>query len=156
MSAHGDVSARRVRHRPRVQRSYQERKAQLRRAAYLTLEDPDEPFNGGIAFNTIPPRGISDMEQLSGGEKTVAALALLCDLQREPGAVLVLDEVDAALDNVNVSSQQYVKKRSDDFQCVVISLKDRFYEKADALVGTYKDAAKRTSATLTLDLNAYD
>jgi structural maintenance of chromosome 1 len=46
--------------------------------AYLTLENPEEPYLHGIKYNAMPPRKrFSDMDQLSGGEKTVAALALL-------------------------------------------------------------------------------
>ncbi len=46
--------------------------------AYLTLENLQEPYLEGIKYNAIPPnKRFRDMEQLSGGEKTVAALALL-------------------------------------------------------------------------------
>ena len=68
----------------------------------------------------------------------------------------VFIEVDAALDNVNVKKIcNYIKQRSKDFQCVVISLKDIFFEHADALVGICKDVDKLSSKILTLDLNAY-
>ena len=53
--------------------------------AYLSLENDDEPFLGGIRFNAMPPtKRFRDMEQLSGGEKTVAALALLFAIHRSP------------------------------------------------------------------------
>eukprot|EP01117_Protostelium_nocturnum_P006632 TRINITY_DN2388_c0_g1_i1.p1 TRINITY_DN2388_c0_g1~~TRINITY_DN2388_c0_g1_i1.p1 ORF type:complete len:1232 (-),score=660.40 TRINITY_DN2388_c0_g1_i1:54-3749(-) len=126
--------------------------------AYLTLENLDEPYLEGIKFNAIPPsKRFRDMEQLSGGEKTVAALALLFAIHSyRPSPFFVLDEVDAALDAQNVSNvAAYIKKRSDDLQCIVISLKDTFYEKADALVGIYKDLGSNSSSTLTLDLNNY-
>ncbi len=46
--------------------------------AYLSLEDTEEPYLGGIKFTAMPPmKRFRHMEQLSGGEKTVAALALL-------------------------------------------------------------------------------
>lgn len=48
------------------------------------------------------------------------------------------------------------RARQDKLQCVVISLKDSFYEKADALVGVYKDKASQRSGTLTLDLRQYE
>jgi len=70
-----------------------------------------------------------DMEQLSGGEKTVAALALLFAIHSYPPApFFVVDEVDAALDNINLRKVcNYISQRSKiDFQCIVISLKDMF------------------------------
>lgn len=69
----------------------------------------------------------------------------------------MLDEIDAALDNVNVKRVcNYIRQRSVDFQCIVISLKDMFYEQADALVGICRDVAGCTSRTLTLDLTHFD
>lgn len=99
----------------------------------------------------------SDMDQLSGGEKTMAALALLFSLHSYRQApFFVLDEVDAALDNVNVKKIcNYIKQRSQDFQCVVISLKDMFFEHAECLVGICKDVAALSSQVLTLDLKQY-
>ena len=103
--------------------------------AYLTLEDPDEPFNTGITFNNAAHEAISGHGAAEWWRRLVAALALLFAIYSvNPAPFLVLDEVDAALDNVNVSKvSNYIKKRANDFQCVVISLKDSFYEKADAL-----------------------
>ncbi len=80
---------------------------------------------------------------MSGGEKTVAALALLFAIHSfHPAPFFVLDEVDAALDNVNVNKvSNYIKSRAQDsgLQCIVISLKETFYTKADALIGIYRD-----------------
>ena len=53
--------------------------------AYLNLENEDDPFLQGIKYTTMPPtKRFRDMEQLSGGEKTVAALALLFSIHRYP------------------------------------------------------------------------
>jgi structural maintenance of chromosome 1 len=72
--------------------------------AFLSLDDSEEPFLGGIKYHAMPPmKRFRDMEQLSGGEKTVAALALLFAIHSyRPAPFFVMDEVDAALDNVNV------------------------------------------------------
>jgi len=72
--------------------------------AYLTLENTDEPYSSGTRFTAMPPmKRFRDMDQLSGGEKTMAALALLFSIHSYRQApFFVLDEVDAALDNVNV------------------------------------------------------
>jgi structural maintenance of chromosome 1 len=67
-----------------------------------------------------------------------------------PSPFFVLDEVDAALDNVNVArvaayihakSRENADQRSTGhaFQSVVISLKDTFFDKADGLIGVYRD-----------------
>ena len=67
--------------------------------AYLTLEDTDEPFVAGLRYHAMPPmKRFRDMDQLSGGEKTMAALALLFAIHTfQPAPFFVLDEVDAAL-----------------------------------------------------------
>jgi len=127
--------------------------------AYLSLDDSEEPYKGGIKFNAMPPmKRFRDMEQLSGGEKTIAALALLFAIHSyRPAPFFIMDEVDAALDNVNVQKVcNYIQKRSADFQCIVISLKDMFYERSHSLVGICRDVATSSSRTLTLDLTKFD
>lgn len=127
--------------------------------AYLSLEQQDEPYLGGIKFNAMPPtKRFRDMDQLSGGERTVAALALLFAIHDfRPSPFFVLDEVDAALDSLNVGKvSSYVKSRAPDLQTIVISLKDSFYERADALIGIYRDVNVKGSRLLTLDLTTYD
>jgi len=127
--------------------------------AYLSLDDSDEPYRGGMKFNAMPPmKRFRDMEQLSGGEKTVAALSLLFAIHSyRPAPFFIMDEVDAALDNVNVLKVcNYIRQRSDDFQCIVISLKDMFYERSESLVGICRDVSSNSSRTLTLDLTRFD
>eukprot|EP00445_Apocalathium_hangoei_P079666 CAMPEP_0204186514 /NCGR_PEP_ID=MMETSP0361-20130328/56050_1 /ASSEMBLY_ACC=CAM_ASM_000343 /TAXON_ID=268821 /ORGANISM="Scrippsiella Hangoei, Strain SHTV-5" /LENGTH=110 /DNA_ID=CAMNT_0051146821 /DNA_START=45 /DNA_END=377 /DNA_ORIENTATION=+ len=102
-----------------------------------------------------PAKRFRDMHLLSGGEKTLAAMALLFAVhayQKPP--FMVLDEVDAALDANNVRALAgYVEQA--ECQTIVISLKDRFFVRAEALVGVWKDKPKETSAVLTLDLTRY-
>ena len=127
--------------------------------AYLTLDNTEEPYQAGIRFTAMPPmKRFRDMDQLSGGEKTMAALALLFSIHSYRQApFFVLDEVDAALDNVNVKKIcNYIRQRSRDFQCVVISLKDMFFEHADILVGICKDVETLSSRVLTLNLRSFD
>jgi hypothetical protein len=97
------------------------------------------------------------MDQLSGGEKTVAALALLFAIHSfRQAPFFVLDEVDAALDNVNVQKVcHYIRQRSKNFQCIVISLKDMFFEHADVLFGVCKDVSSLSSRVLSLNLREY-
>lgn len=68
-----------------------------------------------------------------------------------------MDEVDAALDNVNIRKVcNYVRQRAQtDFQCIVISLKDLFYERSQSLVGICRDVGSNSSKTLTLDLTKF-
>ena len=74
-------------------------------SAFLTIHDQEEPYLHGIKFTAMPPsKRYRDMEQLSGGEKTLAALALIFAIHSyRPSPFFVLDEVDAALDNQNVA-----------------------------------------------------
>ncbi|CAH8381616.1 unnamed protein product [Eruca vesicaria subsp. sativa] len=139
--------------------------------AYLNLENEDDPFLHGIKYTTMPPtKRFRDMEQLSGGEKTVAALALLFSIHSyRPTPFFILDEVDAALDNLNVAKvAQFIRSKScqaardnqdaedgHGFQSIVISLKDSFYDKAEALVGVYRDVDKSCSSTMSFDLRNY-
>ncbi|XP_052886375.1 structural maintenance of chromosomes protein 1 [Gossypium arboreum] len=139
--------------------------------AYLNLENEDDPFLQGIKYTAMPPtKRFRDMEQLSGGEKTVAALALLFSIHSyKPSPFFILDEVDAALDNLNVAKVAgFIRSKSCDgartsqdseigsgFQSIVISLKDSFYDKAEALVGVYRDSERSCSRTLTFDLTKY-
>ncbi|EFN54639.1 hypothetical protein CHLNCDRAFT_52951 [Chlorella variabilis] len=131
--------------------------------AYLSLDSSDEPFLHGIKFTAMPPtKRFRDMEQLSGGEKTVAALALLFAIHSfQPSPFFVLDEVDAALDATNVVRvANYMRHMTRDdtqgsFQGIVISLKDVFFEKADALVGVCRDTERGCSETYTFDLERF-
>ena len=127
--------------------------------AYLNVDNTEEPYLGGVRFHVMPPnKRFRDMEQLSGGEKTVAALALLFSMHSiHPAPFFLLDEVDAALDKANIARvARYLQSRKRDIQFIVVSLQDRFYENADSLIGVMFDQAQRCSATLSLDLSVYN
>ncbi|RCH97189.1 Structural maintenance of chromosomes protein 1, partial [Rhizopus stolonifer] len=127
--------------------------------AYLSTEDADEPYLEGLKYHAMPPmKRFRDMEQLSGGEKSVAALALLFAIHSyKPSPFFVLDEVDAALDNTNVSTvANYLREHATpEFQFIVISLKHTLYERAQSLVGIYRDQDINSSKTMTLLLDQY-
>lgn len=142
--------------------------APLGGSAFLALEDEEGAFTGGIKFECMPPnKRYRAMEQLSGGEKTIAALALLFAIHTyRPSPFFVLDEVDAALDNDNVERvSNYIRMRSNrnanedesfrPFQCLVISLKDGFFSKSESLVGVYREVEENSSRALTLNLSEY-
>ncbi|PKI83176.1 Structural maintenance of chromosomes protein 1 [Malassezia vespertilionis] len=127
--------------------------------AYLTLEDTDEPYRTGIRYHAMPPmKRFRDMDQLSGGEKTVAALALLFAIHTyHPAPFFVLDEVDAALDAQNVVRvAEYIRAHaSEQLQFIVISLKASMYERSQALLGVYRNQEANSSKSVTMDLEQY-
>jgi len=123
-------------------------------SAYLDLDDAEEPYNGGITFTACPPgKRFFPMELLSGGEKSMASMALLFAMHSyQPPPFMILDEVDAPFDKKNTDSLvRYLQKLK--FQCLVISLKDTFFKNSDALVGIYKDKVAQTSGVVTLPLS---
>lgn len=125
--------------------------------AYLDMEDSTEPYLAGLKYHAMPPlKRFRDMEHLSGGEKTIAALALLFAIHSyQPSPFFVLDEVDAALDNVNVSRvAKYVREHaSPGMQFIVISLKAGFFQESETLVGVMRDQGKMSSKYLSLDVS---
>jgi structural maintenance of chromosome 1 len=126
-------------------------------SAYLDIEDSDSPYLSGIKYHAMPPlKRFRDMEHLSGGEKTMAALALLFAIHSfQPSPFFVLDEVDAALDNANVEKiREYIRKNAGPgMQFVVISLKTGLFAGSESLVGVYRDQEVNSSNTLTLDVS---
>ncbi|XP_032683016.1 structural maintenance of chromosomes protein 1A [Odontomachus brunneus] len=127
--------------------------------AFLGPENPEEPYLDGINYNCVAPgKRFQPMSNLSGGEKTVAALALLFAIHSfQPAPFFVLDEIDAALDNTNIGKvASYIRDKTSSLQTIVISLKEEFYSHADALIGICPDVGEcLESKVLTLDLTTY-
>ena len=137
--------------------------------AFLGPENPEEPYLEGINYNCVAPgKRFQPMLNLSGGEKTIAALALLFAIHSfQPAPFFVLDEIDAALDNTNIGKvASYIAGRtedpSDSMNVIVISLKDEFYSHADGLIGVCPDrdamgehADCLVSKVLSLDLREF-
>ncbi len=125
--------------------------------AHMSLEDDDEPYLAGVKYHAMPPlKRFRDMEHLSGGEKTMAALALLFAVHTyAPSPFFVLDEVDAALDNANtLQLANYVKEHAGPgMQFVVISLKTGLFQNSETLVGVMRDQGVNSSRVLTLDVS---
>ena len=121
------------------------------------MEDGDEPYLDGIKYHAMPPlKRFRDMEHLSGGEKTMAALALLFAVHSyQPSPFFVLDEVDAALDNANVAKiANYIKEHArPGMQFIVISLKTGLFQNSEGLIGIYRDQGANSSKSLTLDVS---
>lgn len=125
--------------------------------SYLDTEDSEEPYKAGLKYHAMPPlKRFRDMEHLSGGEKTMAALALLFAVHSyQPSPFFVLDEVDAALDNANVSRiAAYIQEHAGPgMQFIVISLKTGLFQSSETLVGIMRDQAANSSKALTLDVS---
>jgi len=119
------------------------------------------PFDDEIIFNAMPPgKPFREMQQLSGGEKSVASLALLFAIHSyKPSPFFILDEIDAALDQRNVQRVcNYIQHKSKhNTQIIVISLKDKFFSFADSLIGVCKDRRDGgdSSMVLSIDLTKY-
>ncbi|KAI5616143.1 structural maintenance of chromosomes protein 1B [Silurus asotus] len=128
--------------------------------ATLSAENPDEPYLGGISYNCVAPgKRFMAMDNLSGGERSIAALALVFAIHSfRPAPFFVLDEVDAALDNTNIGKARclYLEQSRNNFQVIVISLKEEFYSQSDALLGVYSECNDiMSSQLLSLDLTPY-
>lgn len=106
--------------------------------ATMDLEDKKDPFNGGLKIKVkLSGKKYLDIRSLSGGEKTMTALAFLFAVQEhEPAAFYVLDEVDASLDKKNSERlAKLVKEYSKRAQYIMISHNDGVIGEADTLYG---------------------
>lgn len=104
----------------------------------LELTNPDDILNTGIEISALPPgKKLNSIALLSGGEKTLTAIALLfAILNVKPVPFVILDEVEAALDEANVDAfGSYLLSRKERSQFIIITHKKRTMEYADALYG---------------------
>lgn len=126
--------------------------------AFLGPDNPEEPYLEGINYNVVAPgKRFQQMGNLSGGEKTISALALLFAIHSyQPSPFFVLDEIDAALDNTNIGKVASYIRDTSNLQTIVISLKEEFYGHADVLVGvTPEPSYCLVSNVFTHDLTVY-
>ena len=104
----------------------------------LELTNPNDILNTGIEISALPPgKKLNSIALLSGGEKTLTAIALLfAILNVKPVPFVILDEVEAALDEANVDAfGNYLLSRKERSQFIIITHKKRTMEYADALYG---------------------
>jgi len=106
--------------------------------ASLLLENKEDPLQGGvdIAVRLLGNKYL-DIRSLSGGEKTLAALAFIFAIQEhQPAPFYLLDEVDAALDKTNSELlSKFLAKYSHKAQYILISHNDSVISEADTLYG---------------------
>ena len=106
--------------------------------AELILSDKENILESGIEINVQPPgKKLQNMMLLSGGERAFTAIALLfAILKINPAPFCVLDEIEAALDDVNVYRfAEYLKKFSENSQFLVITHRKGTMEAADTVYG---------------------
>ena len=113
----------------------------------LVLTDPDSPLTTGIEIEARPAgKKVKRMSLLSGGERSLAAIAFLVAIfKARPSPFYVMDEVEAALDDVNLSRLLTIfTELREESQLIVITHQKRTMEIADALYGvTMRDEIGR-------------
>jgi len=106
--------------------------------AALHLEDENNPLECGIEIVAQPPgKKLQNMNLLSGGEKTMTAIALMfAILKARPTPFCILDEVEAALDEMNIERfAAYLQKDFREIQFALVTHQKRTMEYADVLYG---------------------
>jgi len=124
-------------------------------SAELSLTDPDNVLESGIEIKAAPPgKIIKNMVQLSGGEQSFIAIALFfAILQVNPTPFCILDEIEAALDEVNVARfAEYIKRYANETQFILITHRRGTMEAANRLYGVTMPE-RGISKVLELDIN---
>ncbi len=106
--------------------------------AFMNLENEEDPFQGGLMINAKPKNGkLLRLEALSGGEKSLTALAFIFAIQEsQPSPFYVLDEVDMFLDAVNAEMvAKRIKKSAAKVQFIQVSLRKVTLAQAEHLIG---------------------
>ncbi len=105
--------------------------------AELRLEDESRPLESGIEITAQPPgKKLKNINLLSGGEKTLTAIALMfAVLKAKPTPFVILDEVEAALDEVNIENFSKYLQKFDNIQFALITHQKATMEHADVLYG---------------------
>ena len=123
--------------------------------ASLELEDPNDILGCGIEIKVQPPgKMLKTITLLSGGEKAFVAIALyFAILKIRPTPFVIMDEIEAALDDANVVRfSEYMRRMTDNTQFLVITHRRRTMEEADVLYGVTMQE-KGVSQVLVIDLD---
>lgn len=123
--------------------------------AELVMENPENPFEAGLRINVkIGTSKFLDIRSLSGGEKTMAALAFIFSIQEyEPASFYVLDEVDAALDKHNSDKlAKLIREYSSRAQYIMISHNDTVITESDTIYGVSMNPADGASRIVSLKI----
>jgi len=104
----------------------------------LILEKSEDPFTGGLTINAQPHgKALQRMDAMSGGEKSLTALAFIFSIQRHrPAPFYAFDEVDMFLDGANAERvARMIKSLSGNAQFIVVSLRKPMIESANRTIG---------------------
>jgi chromosome segregation protein len=126
--------------------------------AELTIENPDQPLLGGIAIKVrTAGMEVASIEALSGGEKSLTALALIFAIQKhQPAPFYVMDEIDAFLDEVNaVRVADLLKELSKNSQFIIVTLKQAVMARSDSLIGISKSAETGVSNIVSANIEEF-
>ncbi|MGN0708026.1 MAG: chromosome segregation protein SMC [Faecalibacterium sp.] len=126
--------------------------------ASLVLEDENDVLSSGIGIRVAPPgKVIKNLEALSGGEQALVAISIyFAILAVNPAPFCILDEIEAALDDANVTRfAQYLRRISDKTQFIVITHRRGTMEAANVLYGVTMQE-DGVSKLLRLDLEQVD
>ncbi|MHA1859744.1 MAG: chromosome segregation protein SMC, partial [Candidatus Asgardarchaeia archaeon] len=125
--------------------------------ASLELENPEDPFDGGLNIK-VRPRGkkVLNLNALSGGEKSMASLALIFAIQNyDPSPFYVLDEVDMYLDSINAEAvSRMIKENASHTQFIMVSLRKVAIKEADHIYGVTMREDGITEMIGTVDLSS--
>ena len=122
----------------------------------LVLEDPAEPFEGGLTMKAQPEdKPVQRLEAMSGGEKSLTALAFIFAIQRyNPAPFYALDEIDAFLDAANAEMVgEMVEELASEAQFVVVSHRSALLERSERAIGVMMQD-DNVSAVTGIDLSA--
>ena len=121
--------------------------------AELTLTDPEDVLESGIEINVAPPgKVIKSLSLLSGGEQAFVAIAIyFAILKIKPAPFCILDEIEAALDDINVVKYaQYLRNFTDTTQFILVTHRRGSMDEADVMYGVTMQE-KGISRVLKLD-----
>jgi chromosome segregation protein len=124
--------------------------------AYLELENPEKPFEGGLLIKAQPKgKKLTSLQSLSGGEQSITTLSFIFAIQEfEPSPFYYLDEIDQNLDGVNSEAVAgWMKDHSRSAQFIVVSLRKVTLKEANHIYGVTQAGNGLSQMIANFDIN---